>query len=126
MRQKMRKASYGSRPSKSQCKPELLLGRDGVLGCLCYAEFHHGLRFNLDRFTSLGVASHAGFAMRLHQPSKTRNHKHAVLLGFLHRRVAEMLQECRYCFIVGLKLFREMAYELCLCHTSCHKFSPLQ
>jgi len=48
-------------------KPALLLGGDCVLGSFCDAELHYSLGFDLDGFTSLRIASHAGLAVRFYQ-----------------------------------------------------------
>ena len=71
----------------------LLLGSDRVLRSLGDAELHDGLGFDLDGFSGLRIASHAGFAMRLHETAQAGHDEHAVLLGLFDRGVGQVLQK---------------------------------
>src|SRR5208282_73675 len=107
-----------SRPSESNFKKhKLLLGGDRILGSLGDAEFHHGLRLDLDRFAGLRIPSNAGFAMRFHQTAEARHNEHAVLLGFFHGDISELLQEQRRSLVGKFSFLRQMTDELSLGQT---------
>src|SRR5216684_4517138 len=64
---------------------KLRLLQNGVFERLGWAQADYRLRLDLDLFTGLGVAPHAGLAMRLYDAADARNHKLACgALGFLH------------------------------------------
>jgi len=75
------KGRRSSRPLVQCDKKKLLLRRDCILRSLGYAELHHGLGLNLNRLAGLRIASHAGFAVRLHQAADAGNDENTILLG---------------------------------------------
>jgi len=50
----------------------LLRAEDCVLGRIGYATFHHALNFDLDRFTSCRITSHASVTVHQHQFAEAR------------------------------------------------------
>src|SRR5436305_8073143 len=98
-----------------------LLGSDLVLCGLGHAEFHYGLGFDLDGFAGLRIAAHAGFALGLYQAAESGNHEQTALLGFLERRISEVLQECCRLLVVDFEFIGHIADESCLCHALCHE-----
>src|SRR5207244_6247492 len=79
--------------------------------------------FDLDRFAGLRIASHAGFAMRLHQTAQAGNDEHAVLLGLFDCGVSKVLEKRCSGLVVGAEFFGEMTGQLGLGHTRCHESS---
>ena len=104
----------------------LLLGGDRVFCGLGDAELYNGLRFDLDGFAGLRVASYASFAMRLHPTAQAGNNEDAVLLGFFTRSVGQLLQKRRCSFVGEFRFLGEMPNELCLCQACCHVFFLLE
>src|SRR5580692_2065377 len=100
------------------------LGSDRVLGGLGDAELHHGLGLDLDRFAGLRIASHAGFAVRLHQAAQSRHDEHAVLLRLFDGGIGQVLQERRRLLVVEFILLRQKADELRFSQTRCHVLPP--
>src|SRR3989442_13672443 len=73
---------------------KLRLLQNGVFERLGWAQADYRLRLDLDLFTGLGVAPHAGLAMRLYDAADARNHKLACgALGFLHRELEEFVKK---------------------------------
>src|SRR3989442_14438867 len=73
---------------------KLSLRQNGVFERLGWAQADYRLRLDLDLFTGLGVAPHAGLAMRLYDAADARNHKLACgALGFLHRELEEFVKK---------------------------------
>src|SRR5215831_7522619 len=95
---------------------ELLLGSDRVFRRFRDAELDHGLGLDLNGFTGLGIAAHAGFAMRLYQAAESGHHEDTVFLGLLDRGVGQGLEEGAGGFVVGLKFLGQVADELSLGH----------
>src|SRR5437899_13110386 len=98
------------------------LRRDRVLRGFRHAELYDRLRLDLNWFTSLRVASHAGLAMRLHEAAEAGHNEHTILLRFFNRRVCQVLQKRRDRFVVGFKLFGQVPGELSFGHTRSHEF----
>src|SRR5579863_4146209 len=120
----MTKSKAGTKPAfDSNQKSKLLLGRDRVFRGFGDAELHDRLGLDLDRFAGLGIAAHAGFAVRLHQAAETGNDEDAVLLGFFDSGVREMLQERRRGFVGELSLLGELPDQLSFCQTCSHTSS---
>src|SRR5258708_1391615 len=104
-----------SRPSNINITQTLrLLGSDRVLGSLGDAELYHGLRLDLDRFARLRVASNAGLAVRFHQPAEAGHNEHAVLLGFFHSDVGQVLKKSCDSLVGKFSFLGQMADELSL------------
>jgi hypothetical protein len=60
-----------SGPGRYHHPTRLLLSwrRDGIFSSLGHAELDHSLRFDLDGFASLGIATHTSLTLRFHQPA---------------------------------------------------------
>src|SRR5438128_6439804 len=93
----------------------MILGllQNGVFERLGWAQADYRLRLDLDLFTGLGVAPHAGLAMRLYDAADARNHKLACgALGFLHRELEEFGKKESGGFFRCADLFGHVGYEL--------------
>src|SRR6202012_4683926 len=87
-------------------------------------ELHDRLRLDLDLLTGLRVAADARLALRLHQAAKAGDYEYAVLLGFLHCRFCEQIEECCGLLVGQFKLLGQLPDESCLGECCCHVFPP--
>src|SRR5713226_6269088 len=92
---------------------KLRLLQYSVFERLGWAQADHRLRLDLDLFTGLGVAPHAGLAMRLYDAADARNHKLACgALGFLHRELEELVKKESCGFLRCADLLGHVGYDL--------------
>src|SRR6266851_2904961 len=118
VRSKDKRPTFFSRPL-FPLQPEivrLLLGCDSVLGCFSHAELYDSLGLDLNRFASLGIASHAGFAVGLHQSPQPRYYEHAILFCLLDGGVSQVFEKGNNRLVIGIQFLGHMADELGLSH----------
>src|SRR5260370_16327836 len=102
---------------------KLRILQNGVFERLGWAQADYRLRLDLDLFTGLGVAPHAGLAMRLYDAADARNHKLACgALGFLHRELEELVKKQSGGFFRCADPLRPVWYDLPLAPWLCHLF----
>jgi hypothetical protein len=101
---------------------EKKLLQNGILERFRRAQADDGLRLDLDRFTGLGVAAHAGFAMRLDDAAESRNHEFTrAALGFFHGELEELFEEESCGFLGKAGFFGEVRNDLGLAQRlGCH------
>src|SRR3989442_15708293 len=94
---------------------KLRLLQNGVFERLGWAQADYRLRLDLDLFTGLGVAPHAGLAMRLYDAADARNHKLACgALGFLHRELEKFVKKESGGFLLCFHPLRPLGEDLWL------------
>src|SRR5436190_21832190 len=84
-------------------KVRLLLGCDSVLGCLGHAKLDHSLGLDLNWFASLGIASHAGFAVGLHQSAQSGYYEHTILFCLFDSGVSQVLKKGDNGLVIGIQ-----------------------
>src|SRR5258708_32359122 len=101
---------------------KLRLLQYSVFERLGWAQADHRLRLDLDLFTGLGVAPHAGLAMRLYDAADARNHKLACgALGFLHRELEKFVKKESGGFFPCSAPLRKVSHHFCFSA----RFGPL-
>jgi hypothetical protein len=100
--------------------PKLL--ENGILERFRRAQADDGLRLDLDRFTGLGVAAHASFAVRLDDAADARNHEFArATLGFLDRELEKLFKKGSCGFLGCAGFFGDVCNDLGLAQRlGCH------
>ena len=68
-----------------------LFGSDCVFCSFGHAELAHGLGWNFDGLTRLGIASHASFTVLFYQTAQARNDENAIFFGLFNRCFRQML-----------------------------------
>ncbi len=102
--------------SKLYCRILLLYPQNRVLCGLGNTKFDDGLGWNLNLLLRLWIEARARFPLLLHQLTKTRQEKFAILFNLFVGERAERIEECSSGSFVGLGGFGKCALKFGLGH----------
>src|SRR5258708_5033945 len=106
--------------------PPAMRGR-GVAAELAQTAFEYAkqndLCLDLDRLARLRVAAHARLALCFYQAAQSGDHEYTVLLGLLHCRLCQQIEESAYLLVGQFELFGHVPNQLCLGQSCCHRNS---